>query len=206
LNISGDEGGVNDTFPDPFGETDAGHARRIETFPLHFCIMMDKSPSVVSYIVGSHGKDVNSIRTPDDMGLTPVYIAAASGNYRALEALISLGVTDQLKDRSNAYKSTPLEACEQSLSARRRFLKTFGLEGFTPNAEDAESEKGLLLCIVKLKRAMGMLEMENMTDEEYVEQIKYGCTCEVCAGGFLSPRMRFRLMCKPPLILSRSMR
>jgi hypothetical protein len=185
LDISGD---VCD-FKDQFGDTDAGRTLREETFPLHFQIMNDKSHAVMSYIIEAHTNDVGSIRIPDDMGVTPVFMAAVSSNYHALETLIALGAADQLSHRSNVYKRTPLEACQKQLTDDRQFSRAFGVD-------DSDSEKKKLRCIAKLKRAMGMPEMDGVTDEDYAEQAKYGCTCGECTEGFLSPRMRYRLLCK----------
>ncbi|KAG6864944.1 hypothetical protein C0991_006173 [Blastosporella zonata] len=45
-----------------------------------------------------------------------------------------------------------------------------------------------------VKRAMGETMMSD-TLEGYISKRKWGCTCGVCAGGWLSKRMRFRLQC-----------
>jgi hypothetical protein len=160
-----DEG---EEFQDQFGDTRAGQELRVQTFPIHFRIINDKSAAIKPYIIESYNRDVNSIRAPDDMGVTPVYAAALSSNKNALETLFALGVADQLQSRANADRQTPLEACEQSLFRRRSFLQTYGLEGLS--FEEGEVEKLQLMCVAKLKRAVGMPEMNGITDEQYVER------------------------------------
>ncbi|KIM45702.1 hypothetical protein M413DRAFT_24844 [Hebeloma cylindrosporum] len=54
------------------------------------------------------------------------------------------------------------------------------------------SDEGLS-CEYLLKKAMG-LPTVVAGEAEYIKKNKFGCTCGICAEGWLSPRMRFQLL------------
>lgn len=91
----------------------------------------------------------------------------------------------------NVEGYTPLEELESNLETKRtgRDRRVMALEtsdnfnGFAPEA---------ISCLAAL-RGLG-----NPSQGQYA-QLKFGCTCGSCIDGFLSPRMRFALLCRAEL-------
>lgn len=158
---------------------------RLERYPVHALIAENKTPAVDKLLRDLHSVDPSCIHTKDDVGIFPISIAAGMSNLQAVKTLLSLGVTEDLFIRVPSTGQTPLESCRAKLDSDRQFMDTFGLWKGHDETD--------LLIEVNLKRAMGM--PVNLTDEEYVQKMKYGCTCGSCAEGWLSLRMRFRLHC-----------
>jgi hypothetical protein len=157
---------------------------------------------IATTIREAYANDPDSIRSQDDAGLTPIHMAASSFNLHAIRTLLDMGVSDQLQSRHNSEGTTPLENSEISLLSDRQIRNTFRIRPLS-DAEGAE-QKIKLLCVATMKRAMGLTEMNQITDEGYAEQRKWGCTCGSCAGGFLSPRMIFRLGGKTSFVIHQS--
>ena len=129
-----------------------------------------------------HKRDVN--------GLMPVHVAAASENVHALRALLELdpnGMVEDLKDAKNKDGMTPLEGLESSMRSTREFVETL------LGAWNGYSDEGLS-CEYLLKKAMSL--PLPATEAEYIKKRRLGsqCTCGMCTDGWLSPRMRFRLL------------
>ena len=152
-------------------------------FPFHHEIANNKTPSVVQVIRAAHRADARSVHKRDVDGLMPVHVAAASENVHALRALLELdpnGMAEDLKDAKNKEGLTPLEVLESMLSTRKSMDPWSGYK-----------REGLS-CEYFLKKAMRSPVTE--TEAEYIEKRKFGCTCGECTDGWLSPRMRFRLL------------
>lgn len=171
---------------------------RVEQFPLHVAIASIKDEAVQTIIQKTNAQDTTGslIRKRDENGITPVYIAAGMANIYALRELIALGVGGgddgvSLTSRDNSEGMTPLEKLEEGMRSNREFMETL-LGSWNGYSE------GELLSELCLKRAMGMdvFGVGSDEDEAYLVQRKWGCTCGKCVGGWLSPRMRFRLMCE----------
>ncbi|RDB16562.1 hypothetical protein Hypma_002762 [Hypsizygus marmoreus] len=157
-------------------------------FPVQSDIIIVLSPDVSAILEAYHAKDPSSIHTPDSAGFTPIYVACARSNIFAVRTLLRLGVADDLLNANNKEGMTPLEKVETSSTAMRDFQQAM------TGSWDGHSD-GLLTCEFLLKRALGLPTVYD-TEEKYVKMRKWGCTCGACAGGWLSPRMRFRLECK----------
>lgn len=159
---------------------------RIEAYPLHALICDRKDATIEQAIRDMYTASPDCIRIADDLGITPIFMAVDSGNLVAVQTLISLGVSDDLLKRNPVNGSTPLEICRGSMESTRKALEVFDLwDGYAENK---------LMIEAALKRSMGL--SINMTNEEYVQKNRYGCTCGECTQGWLSPRMRFRLIGK----------
>jgi hypothetical protein len=158
---------------------------RLDKFPVHRLVAENKTPEVDQLLRELHAADPTCIHTKDDLGIAPISIAAGMGNLQAVKTLISLGVAEDLLLRVPSSGQTPLESCRAKMNSDKRFMDTFDMW--------KEHDENDLLVEVNIKRAMGM--PITVTDEEYVQKMKYGCTCGSCAGGWLSPRMRFCLHC-----------
>ncbi|KIJ65695.1 hypothetical protein HYDPIDRAFT_39613 [Hydnomerulius pinastri MD-312] len=151
---------------------------------LHAAIANNKTPFITQRIQAAFAADPMSLSEQDRHGLRPVYIAAAAENLPAVRALLSLGVQEDLSKRDNADLMTPLERCAKTMRSSRDLAESILGDW------DGYSDESLLVKAA-LKRAMGH-EMPS-TDEEYLRQKKYGCSCGRCVGGWLSPKMQFRL-------------
>jgi hypothetical protein len=158
---------------------------------MHYAISRDNSEAIITTIREAYENDPNSIHSQDDVGQTPVHVAASSFNLPAVRTLLGMGVPDELRSRHTSKGMTPLEDCERSLLSERQIRNIFSSR--PPSDADGEVQKIKLRCVAALKCAMELPEMNQITDEGYAEQRKWGCTCGSCAGGFLSLRMRFRL-------------
>ncbi|KAF8879191.1 hypothetical protein CPB84DRAFT_1793501 [Gymnopilus junonius] len=173
-------------------------------YPLHFAIAADKTPLVVQTLRTAYEADHASIRQRHPRtGLLPIHVAAASENVLAIQALLALyapepdvdraALQGDLKDRNNKNGLTPLEILDATMTSRREIMET--LVGRWDGYEEAG-----VRCEYALKRALGerlfsfaLGDANMVTEDEYVEKRKWGCTCGMCTDGWLSPRMRLRL-------------
>lgn len=219
---------------DPLG-TGTGHLNK---YPLHHAIFNTASespnydflPPQMSMLIGqippgpprppieetiqkAFEEDPLSVRKKDSNGMTPLHVAAASHNIKAIRALLSLpssaGVRDDLADRHNTDGSTPLEVCETDMESTKAFSLTL-LSHWKGHDSKA------LQCMYALKIAAGedpwteadkaQGGMDGLTDQQkedrFVKLRTYGCTCGKCLDGWLSPRMQFRLACTLKLMVS----
>lgn len=159
-------------------------------YPVHHAIATSvRSGTTIEPIIRRvYDADHESVRRADDNGLTPLHLAAGLPRLAAVRALLALpeesGVKEDLTRRDNADGVTPLEACEHQMRSTREFSESM-LGAWAGNSED-----GLRVTLL-LRRAAG--ENITETDDEYVRVRRWGCTCNTCAGGWLSPRMKYRL-------------
>ncbi|KAJ7655651.1 ankyrin repeat family protein [Mycena polygramma] len=102
-------------------------------------------------------------------------------NLAAVRKLLQWDLRAELESAVNAEGVTPLERVEDLMKSGREFSEIFlGWSGYSNEELTMQS---------LLKQAMGQTaDATNITDKQ-----KYGCSCNQCAGGWLSPRMRFRL-------------
>ncbi|GLB40821.1 hypothetical protein LshimejAT787_0900360 [Lyophyllum shimeji] len=156
-----------------------------QRFPLHYAITNTQGPAIVDVINTSYQSDPASIHTADASGFTPIHVALSIANAHATRALLQLGVAPDLQSAENARGVTPLEGLAAQMRSAREFVETVVGE-WKGHAEE------MLRCEFMARRAMGLPTAAD-TEDAYVAQRKYGCTCGVCAGGWLSKRMRFRL-------------
>lgn len=158
----------------------------MQRFPLHRAISNNYDKSIRRTIAGAHRRDPTSLVAADDLGLTPVHIAALRMNAHAMEALLELGVREVLCETGDAERDrrTPLSLCTLTICIMEAAVE--------PSTEFAGYCEGGLRVEGMLKRAMGVLP-PDMDPVLYAMKYKWGCTCGRCLGGWLSPRMRFRL-------------
>ncbi|KAJ8462685.1 hypothetical protein ONZ51_g10748 [Trametes cubensis] len=149
-------------------------------YPLHF-MMEAKNLGIPvrdlpGAIRGAYSQNPAAVRQKDDRGFTPLHVAAYAGNAEAVRVLLALpetsGIAEDMRGRDNVAGRTPLELCEQKMR----------------DIKDSDA----LRVVYTLKRAMG--EDIPLTEDQYVDQRRLGCTCGQCTDGWLSPRMRYRLL------------
>ncbi|KAJ7655625.1 ankyrin repeat family protein [Mycena polygramma] len=166
---------------DNFSSTATDFEERQVQFPLHCAIVSDKTANIAMTIQSFYDQDPASIHKPDDMGFTPIFVAVSSQNLAAVRKLLQWDLRAELESAVNAEGVTPLERVEDLMKSGREFSEIFlGWSGYSNEELTMQS---------LLKQAMGQTaDATNITDKQ-----KYGCSCNQCAGGWLSPRMRFRL-------------
>ncbi|KAI0330692.1 hypothetical protein GY45DRAFT_733716 [Cubamyces sp. BRFM 1775] len=162
-------------------------------YPLHF--MMEASAigipvrDLPGAIRDAYGQNPAAVRQKDDRGFTPLHAAAYAVNAQAVRTLLALpatsGVLEDIRERDNVAGRTPLELCEQKMRDIKESMQTL-LGTWPGHNSDA------LRVVYMLKRAMG--EDMSLAEDEFVDQRRFGCTCGQCTDGWLSPRMRYRLL------------
>jgi hypothetical protein len=158
---------------------------RFMKYPIHVLVANDRRERVDQSIRALCAMDPAYIHIVDDQRVTPIALAVTANNINAINTLIALGVTEDLMIRNPVTGNRPLESHRESMDQSRQIVETFAVwKGYDDTSLKVEAI---------LKRAMGILP--DMSDEEYMKKMKYGCTCGSCRGGWLSPRMRIRLQC-----------
>ncbi|KAL6307177.1 hypothetical protein BKA93DRAFT_718300, partial [Sparassis latifolia] len=178
-------------------EDPATEARHQERYPVHHAIAKSLHPGggapIGDTIRTAYSVDHASVRKKDDNGISPLHLAAGLLSLPAVEALLALpeesGVREDLTLRDNKDGVTPFEACEHMMRSTKEFSETM------LGVWNGHQDEGLKIAAT-LRRAAGE---QVGTDDEYIRQRKWGCTCGQCADGWLSPRMRYRLECAAEL-------
>ncbi|CAL1705669.1 unnamed protein product [Somion occarium] len=195
-NIQFSRGEINDdSFDD---ESDHNTIEHAKVYPIHYAIATASSQessrhrnvrtSLKDTIRNIHAADHGSIHLPDEAGATPLHYAASRCNLLAIRALLECesegDLRTDLKRRDNILGTTPLEACEWAMRNIREDPESL------EDAWSGHPDEGLR-CSYILRKAAG----ENVGDEAtFIESRRWGCTCGNCLEGWLSPRMRYRLM------------
>lgn len=152
-----------------------------------------KAPPIRETILKVSKETPELVRVRDEFGWTPLHAAASTGNYEALDILLSDEITGgtpwDLSDRENVSGRTPLECAESEIRGDKEFKATMLEFDQAPSGALDPQMK----CVWRLKKEMG----QDVGDvDEYIRKNRWGCTCGKCTGGWFSPRMRFRLQCK----------
>lgn len=161
--------------------------------PLHVMIAATRLdlpvPDIAQKIRGAYSRDPSSIHLKDENGFTPLHLAATFANFEAVQALLSLppdsGIFADLHLRNNSQGLTPLEACEREMRNLREFSETL-LGTWKGHSVSA------LRIVYLLKRAAG--EEIQGSEDDFIAGSRWGCTCGQCTDGWLSSRMRYRLL------------
>lgn len=105
-------------------------------------------------------------------------MAASKGRPAVVTELLSLGARSDLHEK-NKEGRTPLACIDDEMLKGREFFKMVGVP-FKGH------EMSKCRCKVLIMEAMGQAPPS-------LEMMKWGCTCGQCHGGWLSPRMKYRL-------------
>ncbi|KAJ7108467.1 ankyrin repeat family protein [Mycena crocata] len=182
ISSDADVGALDDNFSNPTATT---FEERQLHFPLHCAIVNDKTANIAAVIQSFYDNDPTCIHRPDDMGFTPISVAVSSQNLIATQKLLEWDLRADLENAVNAEGVTPLEQLANTMRSEKEFSEIFlQWKGYSD---------GQIAIERLLKQAMGQTVDETI--DTYSSKKKYGCTCDRCAGGWLSPRMRFRLDC-----------
>lgn len=162
-------------------------------YPLHFMIESAALGIPVRDIEGAirdaYSRNPTLIHQKDDRGFTPLHAGAYAANLPAVKALLALpaeaNIAEDAHARDNVAARTPVELCEQKMRDLKEMMQSL-IGNWPGHSEDA------LRVVFLLKRAAG--ENIAVTEDAFVAARKWGCTCGQCTDGWLSPRMRYRLL------------
>ncbi|KAI0072687.1 hypothetical protein K474DRAFT_1711372 [Panus rudis PR-1116 ss-1] len=160
-------------------------------YPLHYAInengTAEGSPDLVAMIRSLYTTNPEILRSRDEEGWTPLHIAAKQFEVDATRALLELpspGPREDLTDRCNSAGVTPVEICERTLRSSSEL-------GHMMDVRVPQSERVLATAFL-LHSAAGE-DVGGLSEADYVTVKKWGCTCNRCRDGWLSPRMTRRL-------------
>ena len=136
----------------------------------------------------SHPTTHPSWLSVDRHGNNILHILAREYKSEALTWTLSLPFADSLRSVRNIEGETPLETLETQIESDRSFREVAlarvvvadKYTGLTPNQ---------LQCLEQLKC------IESPSHDE-LRRLCFGCTCGLCLGGFLSPRVAYSLECQ----------
>lgn len=174
---------------------------------LHRMIESTAQPSglstedVADAIREAYRRDPALIRQKDNRGFALIHTAANAANLRAIQALLALPsesgvVEDALCSMENQAERTAVELCEHYMLNLKHHAQTLPDQQWNGHSPDA------LRCEILLKNAEGF-GMIPLSEEAYIASRKWGCTCERCTDGWLSERMRYRMLRKSPCFVIR---
>ncbi|TCD67051.1 hypothetical protein EIP91_000613 [Steccherinum ochraceum] len=127
------------------------------------------------------------LHSQDTVGCTPLHTAASSWCKPAIKALLNpsiVGPETDLFRRDNWLGRTPVEELEQQMRNAMDFDVRVAFQPREPYPDEG------LSCAYLLRVAAG----EDVgTEEAFIKQRRWGCTCGQCAGGWFSPRLRYRV-------------
>ncbi|KAG6908197.1 hypothetical protein DXG01_005786 [Tephrocybe rancida] len=152
---------------------------------LHSAVISMRGQQVKDTVYRYFRLDPSSIHLTDAYGLTPVHIAFGRANPDAVAALLALGGASELSNAHNKGGMTPLQYLVRDMQLSRRFHETT-LGQWGGYADDQ------LICEFLARRTLNS-SSTTCNLKEFIAQRKWGCTCGICAGGWLSKRMRFQL-------------
>ncbi|KAJ7072821.1 ankyrin repeat family protein [Mycena amicta] len=179
--VSADEdvGESGDDFSDP------GPELMKQRYPLHLAIVEDESDNIAVVIQSFYNKDPASIHSRDANGFTPIHMAAGQKNLVAVRKLLTWDLRADLQNVSNVNGVNPLKLLQLEMQSSRSFTEMLlvNWRGYSTLELTVE---------YLLKQAMPGQEFCGSL-QNYIAKRKYGCTCDQCVGGWLSPRMRFQL-------------
>ncbi|KAI0059550.1 hypothetical protein BV25DRAFT_1860133 [Artomyces pyxidatus] len=133
------------------------------------------------------------IHSRDDLGSTPLYLAVNSQRVVIVRTLLGFGAESDIMRRDNVFRENAWEHCVGRMRGVRE------RKGVLYGIYDGNNES-LLRIKFLLKKAIGF-EM-SATEAEYVKLKRWACTCGKCVGGWLSPKMKARLLVSADIMRS----
>ncbi|KAF7955214.1 uncharacterized protein EAE97_000473 [Botrytis byssoidea] len=159
--------------------------------PLNFAAISLPDIELIKFYKTFHAKDENEWKQVDNRNNTLLHITACQFKPQSVKWLMD-NVNDKqfLTSARNIDGYTPLEALQHKLdiirTRREHGMMTLVIsDNFAGFTSDATSCQFVLLT--------GSTPT-NPSDTRLLLQLKCGCTCGECVGGFLSPRMKLALL------------
>lgn len=117
-----------------------------------------------------------------------LHILARGHKAESLTWILAMPFADALRWARNLEGETPLEALESELESNRTWKQVNAAQvvmsdifpGFTPSQVE---------CLRLLKNL-------KYPSSDEIMRLAFGCTCNQCLGGFLSPRNVFAILCQ----------
>ncbi|TGO19628.1 hypothetical protein BTUL_0003g00820 [Botrytis tulipae] len=159
--------------------------------PLNFAAISLPDIELVEFYKTFHAKDENGWKQVDNRNNTLLHITACQFKPQSVKWLMdNVNGKQSLTLARNIDGYTPLEALQHKLdiirTRREHGMMTVVISdnfaGFTSAATSCQ--------FVLLTGSMPT----NPSDTRLLLQLKCGCTCGECVGGFLSPRMKLALL------------
>jgi GNAT superfamily N-acetyltransferase len=121
-------------------------------------------------------------------GNTVLHIAAIKIKPKTVKWIMER--ITQLTSTRNWEQETPLEALQSHLETERTRLGSNSLSLNVPVSDRFEGfTKEMVVCLCLLS---GQTNLSSIA----FQRLTFGCTCGQCIQGFLSPRMRYALLCQ----------
>lgn len=148
-------------------------------FRIQAALRSGRGQALFDYIRQQHAADPSCIRVKDHQGMTPLHVAAFRGRPTTVSEILRLGARDDLQEKDNDGR-IPLDHLDAEMARIRERQRGSEFKGH---------DDSMCQCKVLIMQEMGL-------NPPPAELIKWGCTCGQCKGGWLSPRMVFRLQSK----------
>ncbi|EXJ57952.1 hypothetical protein A1O7_05375 [Cladophialophora yegresii CBS 114405] len=116
---------------------------------------------------------------------TLLHLASLQFFPKSLAWIMKQSCSDPLLKMRNSSWFEPLEALLQKLEIMRTRAVVGDSVVFKANAFRGHT--------LNQARCIALLKNVEIDSEEDLEQFRYGCTCNKCSYGYISPRMRFSL-------------
>ncbi|KAI9836044.1 MAG: hypothetical protein M1819_001655 [Sarea resinae] len=126
--------------------------------------------------------------TQDKDGNALLHKAAINSKPKSVNWIMSKSFGPEMLTIRNHEGDTPVEAALQRLEAKRT-QEQIGFATAHISDRFQGHEESSVLCLALLK---GLVNMNGLE----LSKLAFGCTCGQCISGFLSPRMRFALLCQ----------
>jgi hypothetical protein len=157
--------------------------------PLHCAIKRLADEDALAFLQ-SHTqhrmRDRFDLEATNGHGDTTLHIAAKYAKTACLIWIVDSPSGLRLLNMTNNARYTPLEAMQSKLDTKR-IGKPFGFQRTEYLADRFDGfDENSVACLLKLNK------VEQPTAEQQ-ERAKFGCTCEKCVDGFISPRMFTKL-------------
>ncbi|KAF5879495.1 putative ankyrin repeat family protein [Botrytis fragariae] len=158
--------------------------------PLNFAAVSLPDIELVKFFKTFHVKDEKEWKQVDSLNNTLLHITACQFKPQSVQWLMDNVNDKQLTSARNIDGYTPIEALQYKLNVirtrREHGMMTVVIsDNFSGFTSDATSCQFVLLT--------GSMPT-NLSDTQLLLQLKCGCTCGECIGGFLSPRMKLALL------------
>jgi GNAT superfamily N-acetyltransferase len=116
---------------------------------------------------------------------TLLHLASLQFFRKSLAWIMEQSCSNRLLKMRNSSRFKPLEALLEKLEIMRSRKLVGNLVMFNPDEFEGHT--------LDQARCIALLKNIEIDSEEDLEQFRYGCTCDECHEGFISPRMRLTL-------------
>jgi GNAT superfamily N-acetyltransferase len=179
----------------PFSEDNNREKKRLEflqqRMPLHHATVTMTDSDCVKFFAKFDGADDEWMKK-DRFHQNVLHLAACKLKPLSVNWLLKNVDTNKRLSSARTLKGlTPLEQLQDELETKRTQAE-MGVRTVDNSDNFTGFVPGAVSCLAALKKT----ENNEKIDAIGHLRLKYGCTCGQCVGGFLSPRMKFALLCQ----------